>query len=270
MSVGTPLSLGFRVSNARREDVTISWGHHRRRERLHVTDGHGAVRWVPRAFGPARVHIAVRGLDGTTVTDAVSFTVLSHPPVIRLVHTPPDAVAGLPVRIVFRLSHGRRATARVSTRAGVVLRRDYVLDDHVGVLEWTPEASGRADVLLLARGRQGQTARASLRLHVQPFLAPAPPTVAIRHVPADLEVGRSAGFRLSADGCRSVKASIHGGEEDTKVWTWPCPASRASFDWVPHGPGGYTLIVVATSAGGLTASQSIRLHVSNPGAGVSP
>jgi hypothetical protein len=270
VSVGTPVALGFHVSNARREDVTISWNGHHRHERLHVRNGDGTLRWSPSASGTVRVSISVRGLDGTTVTDAVSFPVLSRPPVIRLVRTPQVVIAGQPVRIVFRLSHGHRASARVSTRSGIVFARNYVLDHHVGVLEWTPDSPGRADVLLKALGGEGQTARASVRLHVLPSTSPPPPSLTIVDPPEGLEVGKVARFSFAADDCTDVTARIRSGEEDSHVWTWPCPVRNGGFEWEPEAPGRYTLVVRATSAQGLSASRSVVLHVRAARAGVSP
>jgi hypothetical protein len=217
-----------------------------------------------------RVRASVTGLDGTTVTDAISFTVMSRPPVIRLVRAPQDAVVGQALRIVFRLAHGRRASVRISTRAGIVFERDYRLDGHVGVVKWTPDSAGRADVLLRVRGRQGQTARAGLRLHVHPLAVAAPPTVEVLHVPAELTVGTSARFVLSAGNCQAVAARIRGSEEDSKIWRFPCPARRASFDWMPKSPGTYVLTVAARSDEGITASQTVRLQVRAHGAAVSP
>ncbi len=167
-SVGTPIQLGFQVENARREVVTITWGDHRKRMHLRVADGRGNFEWVPPEAGDVRVRIAVKGLDGTTVTDAISFPVLSRPPVVRILSAPQEAVVGQPVRITFGLAHGRHASVRVSTRSGIAFTRDYVLHDHVGILRWTPDTPGRADILLRAEGRQGQTAQTSLRLRVRP------------------------------------------------------------------------------------------------------
>jgi uncharacterized protein len=268
--IGSPVQLGFRVENARRERVTITWGHRHRHERLRVANGESVFEWVPPASGRVRVRISVKGLDGTTVTDATSFQVLSRPPVIRLVEAPQDAVVGQPVRIVFKLAHGRRASVRVSTRSGIVLARDYVLRNHVGVLKWTPEARGPADILLRARGRQGQSARASFRIQVHPFTAIPPPSVEILKVPRGLTVGAPATFAMAAQNCQVVAARIRGIDDDAQVWRFPCPAQRASFEWTPPAAGKYTLTVVARSGDGLTASQSVHLRVRAPAVGVSP
>jgi hypothetical protein len=255
------VKLGFRVENARREIVTITWGNRHRRVRLHVADGRGSVAFVPPTSGDVSVRISVKGLDGTTVKDATSFSVLSRPPVIRILSAPRVAVVGQPVRIVFQLAHGRRASVRVSTKSGIVLRRDYVLHDHVGILKWTPDAPGRADVLLSVQGHQGQSARASLRLQVKPFAVVAPPAVQILHVPEQILVGRPATFTLAAQNCTTVTARVRGNDAEAPAWHFPCPAERASFDWTPQVAGTYTLTVVARSAEDLTASQTVRLHV---------
>ena len=146
-----------------------------------------------------------------------------------------------------------------------MLMRDYVLDDHVGVLRWTPESSGPADILLRARGRQSQTARASFRVHVHPFVVAAPPVVTILHVPANPTVGTPATFVATGANCQVLSARIRS-EDEAKVWRFPCPAPRASFAWTPPASGRYRLTIVARSGDGLTASQTVRFRVHDAGA----
>ena len=265
-SVGTPIQLGFQVENARREVVTITWGDHRKRMHLRVADGRGNFEWVPPEAGDVRVRIAVKGLDGTTVTDAISFPVLSRPPVVRILSAPQEAVVGQPVRITFGLAHGRHASVRVSTRSGIAFTRDYVLHDHVGILRWTPDTPGRADILLRAEGRQGQTAQTSLRLRVRPPAVVAPPVVQILHLPAKITVKRPVTIVLSGLNCQDLAARIRGPEDEAEVWRFPCPAQLASFDWTAKTPGSYELTVVARSSDGLTASQTVTLVVQDPDA----
>ena len=265
-AVGTPVQLSFRVENARREIVTITWGDHHKRMHLRVAAGRGSFEWVPPEAGDVRVRIAVNGLDGTTVTDAISFQVLSRPPVVRILSAPQEAVVGQPVVITFRLTHGRHASARVSTPSGIVLTREYVLRNNIGILKWTPDSPGRTDILLNAEGRQGQTAHTSLRLRVRPAAVVTPPVVQILRQPAKITVGTPATFVVSAQSCQDLAARIRGPEGDAEVWRFPCPAERASFDWAAKTPGTYELTVVARSSEGLTASQTVSLVARDPDA----
>jgi hypothetical protein len=94
--------------------------------------------------------------------------------------------------------------------------------------------------------------------------------VAILHVPAELNVGRPAHFSLTADDCTAVTARLQSPEMESRVWTWPCPVQRGLFEWAPSAPGQYTLLVSATSAQGLTASQSVVLRARAAREGASP
>ena len=129
-TVGTPVRLAFRVENARREIVTITRpGPQQRRERLDVTRGRGAVSWVPTRPAERASASTVLGLDGTRVSAATAFRVLGRPPAIRTCSTPRRAARRSPVRIPFKVRRGRHALAQVSTRAGIVFSRRYLLQD---------------------------------------------------------------------------------------------------------------------------------------------
>ena len=141
--------------------------------------------------------------------------------------------------------------------------RRYLLQDHVGVLEWTPESPGLAVVRLRARGRQGQLVSTSLRLRVHAHAPSTPPTIALVDVPNDPTVGAPATFTLEADGCRAVVARIRGPVDDVPVWSFPCPLLRGTFTWTPGAPGTYLLTAVARGEHGLDASQRLRLHVAS-------
>jgi hypothetical protein len=213
--------------------------------------------------GRAHVRVEVLGLDGTRVTAATGFRVFSRPPAIRILHAPRRAAVGHPVRIPFKVSRGRHALAQVSTRGGIVFTRRYLLRDHVGVLEWTPESPGLAVVRLRARGRQGQEVSTSLRLRVHARVSSTPPTISLVDVPRDLTVGVPATFALQADGCLVAVARIRGPVDDVPVWRFPCPLPRGTFSWTPSAPGTYVLTAVAQGPHGIDASQRFRLHVAS-------
>jgi len=170
-------------------------------------------------------------------------------------------VVGAPVRIPFQVSRGRQAVAQVSTRSGIVLTRHFLLRDHTGVLEWTPDAPGLAVVRLRATGRQGQTVSTSIRLRVHRHPATVSPSVTLLRVPEDLTVGVPTSFALQADGCRVAVVQIEGPVADVPTSRFPCPVPLGTFTWTPHAPGDYVLTAEARGAGGLTASQRLRLVV---------
>ena len=219
--------------------------------------------------------VTVVGQDGTRVSDRTTFQVLDRPPVIRLVDTPGRAVVGRPVRLSFEVRHGRRASVRVSTREGIVFARDYLLDGRVGVVSWVPEVPGRAEILLRARGRQGQVTGATVRLRVHPLSATVPPSVELVHAPRRLVTGAPSTFTLRADGCAVAIARIRNAEGVVQVWRLPCPFSEASFEWTPDTAGTYRLTVAARAEDHGTASQTVRLRVRDattpsPSAGPTP
>jgi hypothetical protein len=260
--VGAPVPIAFDVENARREIVTITSGNHRSRKRLRVVNGRGTLDWTPVSAGRATVRVDVEGLDGTRVSDRMSFQVLSSPPAIRLLHTPGHGVVGRPLRIPFQVAHGRRASATVSMRSGIVLRRSFLLHRHTGVLEWTPKEPGLAVVRLQARGRQGQSAATSLRLRIDRSPPSAvPPSVGLVRAPRDPTVGVPATFAFRAAGCRVATARIRVPAGDASTWRFPCPVRKGTVTWTPASPGSHLLIVVARGSHGLTASLQLRVDV---------
>jgi hypothetical protein len=228
---------------------------------LSLTTGEATVRWVPPAVGQARVRVEVTGLDGTAVTDSAPFQVLNTPPTIRLIDAPTSAVVGRPVRVSFKVTDGIEERVDISTRSGIVFSRTFLIRDGTGDIKWTPSASGRADLLILTRGHQGQTASAALRLAVAPRPPPVtPPTVTLLKVPEHPTVGRPAVVSFRAVDCDEAVARIAAPDEDTRVWTFPCPAPRARFTWTPTRPGRYQLSAIAHEHG-TTAQTTTPLIV---------
>ena len=260
-SVGAPLPIRFQVENARREIVTIRSGTQHRRTVLGIANGPGVVRWEPHTSGRVHVVVTVVGLDGTRISDHTSFQVLARPPVIRVLDRPKGAVVGRPVRIRFEVRRGSQASVRVSTRAGIVFTRRYLLDGRAGVVAWTPEVPGRVEVLLRARGRQGQISRTSVHLRVRPHATTIPPSVELVSGPRDLVTGTPATFTLRADGCEDAIARIRNDEGVVQVWRLACPFAAARFEWDPDAAGTYRLTVVARAEDGSAASQTVGLRV---------
>ena len=261
--VDEPIHLWFDVENARRETVTITSAAGDEHRVRRVLTGLGKVRWVPRATGPARVRVEVKGLDGTSVVRRMTVHVHNHPPKVRVTSAPKHAVVGEIVRISFDVTNAVRASAEVSTRAGVVFARDYLIRDGPGVMKWVPQTPGSAVVVIRVRGHQGQVVTKKLRIKIahRPEVAP-PPVVTILHVPASPTVGEESTIAFRADGCRSVVAQIEG-PDDTRTWRFPCADRRSTFSWRPATPGEFLLTIVAHGEDGQTSSQTVRLTVAD-------
>ena len=256
-----PVELAFRVENARREVVTITSSAGRTTKHLTLATGQTTIRWVPHTAGTARVHVEVTGLDGTVVQDSATLRVFNAPPTIRLIDTPTRAVVGRPLRVSFKVSGGIDERVAISTRSGIVFSRAFLIRDGIGDIKWTPTSPGRADLLIRARGHQGQTATASLRLAVAPRPpAVTPPTVTLLKVPEQATVGRTATVKFRATDCTEALARIEAPGEDTRIWRFPCPAPRATFTWTPTSPGPYLLSAIA-HGDGTTAQATTRLTV---------
>jgi uncharacterized protein len=256
--VGTPVELGFRVSNAQREVVTITSPAGRQEANLSVENGRGEVDWLPSAPGHARVRVEVEGLDGSTVVDTLSLRILSPPPTVRFIAVPRRAVVGRAVRVSFEVTNSRREVVNVSTREGVLERR-YLIRNGTGLIEWTPQAPGPAVIRITTHGRQGQTATETARLSVASGVRPNPPTVALVQVPDAATVGRESEIVLRVSGARLVVARIVGDGGEARVWRFASPLRTVSFAWKPGRPGDYLLTVTARGSGGRTAQVGVRL-----------
>ena len=163
--VGTPVKLAFRVKNARREVITITSEAGTTRKRLNLETGRGTVKWVP-PVGRRRPGTHRGDRPGRhRLVDNAALTVLGKPPTIRLIDAPAGAVVGRPLRISFKVTRGVSESATVSTRAGIEFTRSYLIRNGLGVIEWTPKASGPAVLLVRVRGHDGQTATRKVRHH---------------------------------------------------------------------------------------------------------
>jgi uncharacterized protein len=262
--VDTPVELAYEVENARREFVTITSSAGRQRDVRELTSGRGTIMWVPTAAGIAHMRVEVEGLDGTHVADSAEIRVLSRPPTIRLVDPPRRAVVGRPVRITFEIANGRYEQVRVSTHAGIVFNRRYLVRDGTAVVEWTPEAPGRAVLLIRAHGHQDQTTTQIVHLDVVPGPeAPAQPTVHLAHAPDVVTVGRPSELTLWAHGCRVAEVRVKAPGGDLRTWRSPCPARGSTFAWTPTRPGRHLLTAVAYGSA-TTAQTTTSLNVERP------
>ena len=256
--VGSRVELRFRVTNARREVMTITSPAGRQQAKRSIEAGSGAVAWVPSAAGVARVHLSVEGMDGSTVTDSAALRVLSPPPSIRLTKAPTRAVVGRRVTLSFKAGNALDELAQISTREGTFTRR-YLIRNGTGLIEWIPPRAGRAVVHVRARGRQGQTAEDTARLTVA-RAGPTPgPEVTLVRVPDGAAVGRESEIAFRVTGSRRAVARIAGDDRDVRVWRFARPTGRVAFAWTPTRPGVYRLIVSAHSRGGAMTQTATQL-----------
>ena len=178
VSVGQRVGLRFDVENAERETIAVTSSAGRQVGVWSLRTGRGTAVWVASAPGLARARVEVTGLDGTVVADSTAFQVLGPAPTIRVASAPTGAVVGIPVRLSFHVTRSVGESARVSTRAGIEFSRHYLIRDGSGVVEWTPETAGPAELRIRVRGSQGQTATKTLHIAVSP--APRPRTPSTR------------------------------------------------------------------------------------------
>jgi hypothetical protein len=238
--------LRFRVENARREVVRITTPSGTTKARLTVSSGVGTVTWRPTERGDARVRVDVAGLDGTRTSATATVHVLGPAPELALVDRPAQAMVGRPVRVRFDVENGVEERAEVSTRAGVVFRSRYGIDNGRGVVRWTPEAAGPAELVLEVRGTEGQTTRQRLSIDVVPSTVVSPPTVTLLRHPRRLAVGTESSFTFRAEGCRSAVAQV--ATADGRVeqhWNLPCSTDPVRISWTPTAPGSYVLSITA-------------------------
>ncbi|WP_167305914.1 UPF0182 family protein [Nocardioides euryhalodurans] len=259
--VGEPVAIAYVVDNAKRHEVTITSGAGRQVVRSDLTSGREVVEWVPTAAGDVTVRVEVTGLDGTSVSGRTSLTVLDLPPRIRLIEPPDRLEVGRRVRVWFEVVNGRSVSARLSTRSGIVLDREYLLRDGRAVISWTPQSAGRATLLIRARGGQRQVAETRLRLTVQrrPPEEP-PPSVELLRVPERLRVGSAAEFTVRGEDCRRVITRIESADGETWTWESACPVDRATIRWSPPASGRYLLTTTAVGdASSAQATTTLRV-----------
>src|SRR3954468_3716704 len=257
--VGSTVDLRFRVTNARREVMTITSPAGRQEATRSIRAGTGAVAWVPSAPSQARVRLTVTGMDGSTVTRTAAVGVLSRPPAVRLTKAPTRAVVGRRVRFSFKVRHALDELVQISTQEGTFTRR-YLLRDDTGVLDWTPTRAGRVVVYVRARGRQGQAAEDKAQLTVARPRSKGP-TVTLSGVPDSATVGRESQIAFHVAGSLVAVARIARDGRDVRVWRFPHPTGRVTFAWTPTRPGRYSITVSARSRGATTTQTATQLTV---------
>jgi uncharacterized membrane protein (UPF0182 family) len=245
--VGEVTEIGFRVESAQRESVTVTSSAGVERWSRTVRQGRGSVSWRPSAAGPARVHVEVTGLDGTVVSDTATIRVLAAPPVLRVLDPPVRAAVGRPVRLTFDVRRALRETVAVSTRSGIVLRRDFDLRRGPGDLVWVPTRPGPAVITLRAVGRQGQAVTRRIRLEVAPRRVDAAPSVRFVKGPRAPRVGAPLTYVFRADACVDARTRVEGPGGQVLTWLYTCPVAPGRFTWTPREPGRY--VVTATARG---------------------
>lgn len=255
--VSEPLTVSFDVENARREIVTLSYPGGSSTRHVSVANGRGTLSWVPPVAGVVRVSVDVLGLDGTRITRTRTFQVKAAPPTIRLIDTQAHATVGHPLRLFFRVENGVHVLAQVSTRSGVVFSRRYLIHDGIGLLRWTPKTAGPADLVIKARGGQGQKAIARLHLLVSARESgPQAPTVTLTRLPKGVTVGAEATIGFDAANCSVAVVRMQDPSGVTNSWRVPCTSGSEHVDWSPSKAGNYQLTITANGGGTRSGVQT--------------
>ncbi|WP_162529878.1 UPF0182 family protein [Nocardioides caldifontis] len=262
--VGRPAEIAFRVDNARRETVTITSAHHRVRSTLRLESGRGTVTWVPTRAGTARVRVTVAGLDGTSTSAFAAIEVQGPPPRLRLVDRPQTAEVGRPLRVRFDVANGVHEIAEVVTRSGIAFTRHFEIQDGRGVVEWVPESTGTARLVLEVRGTDGWVVRRGLTVEVGPRRVVTPPTLTVTSSPRRGTVGEPVAVQFFAEGCRAGTAALSDdGGELLQEWRFACTGDPAEITWTPTTAGEVVLTVVARGDAGVTQT-SVTVRVREP------
>ena len=258
---GARTQVAFDVENARSQAVTITLGSHEERTRASVRSGRGTVSWVPPEAGTATVRVAVRGLDGTRTSQVARFDVVGPAPRLRLLDRPTGGTVGEPVVVRFAVAHGVGQVAEISTREGIVFERRFDLRDGQGVVEWVPETPGRAELVIRARGTEGQSTSRRWELEVAPSTAVTVPAIEMVRAPRRGVVGEETRFEFRADGCLRAEVSVADSTGAVgQEWTLPCPAHPAEVVWRPTTPGVHVLTFLARGEG-TTSTTSVSVRV---------
>ena len=162
------------------------------------------------------------------------------------------------MRVSFKVTDGVDESVKVSTRAGIVFTRSYLIRDGTGVVEWTPKASGPAVLLIRARGHQGQTAtRKAASRRWRPAPAAAAPD---RDAPPGARTRRRSGARpRSRSGptdCRVAVARIEGPGGDVRDLAVPVPRRPGALHLDADAAAGRYLLTAIARGDGTTTQAT--------------
>jgi len=169
--VDRAVPIRFQVTNGLTERVRISSGNETvLSKRLRARNGPAAVRWAPRSPGSFRVRVSVRGVDGSVVDDTRAITVRPGPPgggpTVQFSRLPRAPVVGRPARIEFKVTNAATETVRIESTDGTTLTWKRQVHSGRGAVNWVPQETGRAQLLTIVRGADGQTIELATDLKV--------------------------------------------------------------------------------------------------------
>ena len=117
----------------------------------------------PKAPGRFDVRVAVRGIDGSVVTDGSALTVgrgaLSGGPTVEFSEVPRAPIVGLPTRIEFKVAGAASETVRIDSANAPALTWQRQVHTGSGAINWVPQHAGPARLQILVRGADGHSSK---------------------------------------------------------------------------------------------------------------
>jgi uncharacterized membrane protein (UPF0182 family) len=164
--------IRFQVTNGLTETVRVSSPKGTvLSKRLRVRGGEAAVQWIPQAPGRFHVRVAVRGVDGSVVTDGSALTVgrgaLSGGPTVEFSEVPRAPIVGLPTRIEFKVAGAASETVRIDSANAPALTWQRQVHTGSGAINWVPQHAGPARLQILVRGADAHVVEAATNLTVR-------------------------------------------------------------------------------------------------------
>jgi hypothetical protein len=179
--VGRPVRVLFKVTHTR-----DGWAKVSTRSgvvflrRYLIRDGTGVVEWTPTEAGKAVLLIRANGHQGQTASERLRIAVArapeaATPPTVTILKVPDVATVGRAVEVAFRADGCHAAVARIEGPGDDVRSWRFPCPARMARFAWTPTSPGRHLLTILARGHQGQTGSASVRIDVAPRPKPGHP-----------------------------------------------------------------------------------------------
>ena len=164
--------IRFQVSNGLTETVRISSRDGTvLSKKLRVRNGTALVRWVPRKPGTYRLHVFVRGVDGSLIDKKSVITVRPGPPsggpTVEFSRLPRSPVVDGPERIEFKVTRAVNEIVRIQSKDGTTLTWKRQVHSGSGAVNWVPQEAGPARLRIIVRGTDGQTVEQTTTLTVR-------------------------------------------------------------------------------------------------------
>ena len=115
--------------------------------------------------------MAVRGVDGSVVTDRSALTVgrgaPSGGPTVEFSEVPRAPIVGRPTRIEFKVAGAASETVRIDSANAPALTWQRQVHTGSGAINWVPQQAGPARLQIVVRGADGHAVEAATNLTVR-------------------------------------------------------------------------------------------------------